>query len=120
MKILRCAEAFDGRDVVALLHYRQREARGDPAPVDDHGAGAALALVASLLRARKSQPFMQRVQERGARIEHHVVLGAVDAQQDVGAGGRCRLCCLRNGLSLGLRQERSCGNGAARSRGRLE
>ena len=69
MQVLRRAQAFDGGDLVALVHHRQRQAGIDAAPVDDHRAGAALAVVAALLGAGQVQVLAQRVEQRGARVE---------------------------------------------------
>ncbi len=44
-------EPLDGGDSVTLVHDRQCEAAIDPPSLHDHGAGAALAVVASLLGA---------------------------------------------------------------------
>ena len=63
------AEAFDGRDLVALVHRGEAEARVDAAAVDVDGAGAALAVVAAFLRAGEVQMLAQAVEQRGARID---------------------------------------------------
>ena len=55
--------------LVAFVHDGERQAGIDPAAVDDHGAGAALALIAALLGAGEMEVLAQRVQQRGARIE---------------------------------------------------
>ncbi len=55
--------------LVALVHHRERQARIDAPAVDDHRAGAALAVVAALLGAGEMQMLAQRVEQRGARIE---------------------------------------------------
>ena len=72
MQVLRRAEPLDGGDAVALVHHRQRQAGVDPPPVDDHRAGAALAVVAALLGAGEMQMLAQRVEQRGAGIDRRV------------------------------------------------
>ena len=46
------------------------------------GAGAALAVVAALLRAGEVSSFAQAVEQRRARIDVKLVLLAVDPQRD--------------------------------------
>ena len=58
---------------VAFVHDGERQAGIDPPPVDDHRAGAALAVVAALLGAGQVQMLAQRVEQRGARVELELV-----------------------------------------------
>src|SRR5260221_10622068 len=74
------SDAFDGGDLVALVHNRERQAGVDPLAVDVHGAGAALAVVAAFLGPGEGQGFAQAIGERGARIEAQRVLPCIDAQ----------------------------------------
>jgi hypothetical protein len=46
-------DPFDRCDHIVLVHRCKGQARINPAPVDMHRAGAALAMIASLLRARQ-------------------------------------------------------------------
>jgi hypothetical protein len=66
------------------------------------------------------QPFAQRVEERGARIDHHLVIDAVDTQPYVHGGRRGGLHRSPDGRAIRLRQERCCRNDATSSRRRLE
>ena len=68
VQIVRLSQAFDGRDLVALVHYGERKTAVHAPPVDVHGACAALAMVAALLGAGQVQAFAQRVEQGGARI----------------------------------------------------
>ena len=52
MERIAVGEAFDGGDLGAVEAGGQREAGVDAPPVDQHGAGAALAPVAALLACR--------------------------------------------------------------------
>ena len=81
MQVAGLANAFDGGDLVALVHHRKREAAVHAATVHVHRAGAALAVIAAFLGAGQMDAFTQRVEQRGARVEvaQGVVL-AVDAQ----------------------------------------
>ena len=58
--------------VVALVHHGEREARVDPPAVDEHGARAALAVVAALLGAGQVEVLAQRIEQRGAQVELEV------------------------------------------------
>src|SRR4051794_33814052 len=51
VKAVGSTQSFDGCDLVALVHDGEGEARIDANPIHDHGAGPALTVVATLLRA---------------------------------------------------------------------
>ena len=51
VQVVRRAQPLDGDDLVALVHDRERQAGVDAPAVDQHRAGAALAVVAALLGA---------------------------------------------------------------------
>ncbi len=61
------AEALDGRDLGAVDGRDGRQARAPRAAVDEHGAGAAAALLAAGLRARDPELLAQHVEQRGER-----------------------------------------------------
>jgi hypothetical protein len=63
------AYALDRGHRIAVVHHRQRQAAVDPPPVDQHGARAALAVVASLLRSRQLQMLAQCIEQGGAGVE---------------------------------------------------
>jgi hypothetical protein len=88
------------------MHNGQRQARIDPPSIDDHGASAALAMIAALLGAGEMQLLAQSIEQRDARVEYELAGFAVHAERyfrdgwrsDVGslglADGRyCRHCC---------------------------
>jgi hypothetical protein len=50
-------QTFDGGDLIVLVHDGQREAGVDPLAIDEHGAGATLAVIATLLSAAKANVF---------------------------------------------------------------
>ncbi|MNW05885.1 hypothetical protein D3C71_2022030 [compost metagenome] len=64
LQFAAAGDPFDGGDGGALMHHRKRKTGVDPLVVDEHGAGAASPLVASLLGARQSQPLAQHVEHR--------------------------------------------------------
>src|SRR6266851_479496 len=74
------SDTFYRRDLVALVHHGEAQARVHPPAVDMHGAGAALAVVAAFLGAGQVNGFAQAIQERRARVEAQPVLAAIDTQ----------------------------------------
>jgi hypothetical protein len=48
------SKSFDSSDFVALVHHRQSETGIDPTPIDQNGAGAALAMVTTFLTASET------------------------------------------------------------------
>ena len=52
-------------------------------PVDQHRAGAALAVVASFLRAGQAEMLAQHIEQRGAHIEREPMIPAVDVQRGI-------------------------------------
>ncbi len=72
-------ETFDGR--YRLAHRRgERQAGQHPPAADQHGAGAALTMIAALLRPREIEMLAQRVEQRGARIDVQMIGAVVDGQ----------------------------------------
>ena len=94
MQLVVVREPLDGRHLGAIVRDREREACVRPAPVDQHGAGAALAVIAALLRAREAQVLAQQVEQRRARVDEQAALDAVDHERErrahgrIGGGGR--------------------------------
>src|SRR6267142_1922170 len=73
-------QAFDGGDLVAVMHHRERQAALDALAVHEDGAGAALSLVAALLRAGQRDMLAQRIEQRGTRIEIEVIISSIDRE----------------------------------------
>ena len=82
VEVVTVRQAFDGGDVVVGVHHREREAAVDALPVDDHCAGAALPVIASLLGAGEREMLTQRVEQCGARIERQMFAATVDLKSD--------------------------------------
>ena len=61
-------QAFDRKDVSAIVTDRKRKARIDPSSVDDDRAGAALAAVTALLGSCQMEAFAKKIQERYTRV----------------------------------------------------
>ena len=88
VQITGLADAFDGGDLIALVHQGERKAAVYAAAVDVNRAGAALPVIAAFLGAGEVNALAQGVEQSGARVEvaQGVVL-AIDAQRDVGGAG---------------------------------
>jgi hypothetical protein len=76
-------EALDRGDLRALERDGEEQARIDAPPVHEDGAGAALSVIAPLLRAGEPHPLAKRVEEAHARVDADGALGAVDHQLHV-------------------------------------
>src|SRR5207253_5605904 len=63
MKIRAFGHAFDGRHVAAFHVQAESEARKNRSSVNEHGACAALAKLATVLRTRQNQIFAQDSQK---------------------------------------------------------
>jgi hypothetical protein len=77
VQVLGRAEPLDGGDAITLVHDRKRQASIDPPPVDDHGARAALTVVAAFLGAGELQALAQRVEQSCAGVELELLRHAV-------------------------------------------
>ena len=84
MQRRRCGEAFDGGDLVALMHDRESEAGIYAPAVDVHRARAALAVIAALLRAEEVQVFAQRVEQGDTRLQRDMVLSSSSRSSTIG------------------------------------
>src|SRR5688572_7646765 len=78
MKLVALRQPLDGRDLAPLDGRGERQTRQHATAVHEHGAGAALPLVAALLRPGQLHPLAQRVQEHHARINFERPRRAVD------------------------------------------
>ena len=87
MKRAALRQTLDRRDLRAVLHDRQREARIDPPAIDQNGAGAALAVIAALFGPGQVEVETQRVEKRGPRRDVQFVRHAVDMERDRDLGG---------------------------------
>src|SRR5713101_102312 len=76
-------QTLDGRDLVARMHHGERQAAVDALSIDDHGAGAALSLVAALLGTGQPEMLAQRIEQRYARIEIESMAPSIDSQRHV-------------------------------------
>ena len=81
-----------GHDLVACMHHGERQAAVDALSVDDDGAGAALSLVAALLRTGQAEMLTQGIEQRYAGIEIKSVAPSIDSQRHVLVGHRCGFC----------------------------
>src|SRR6476620_8008711 len=81
VKIAAFFQALDGRYLVARMHHGERQAAVDALSIDDHRAGAALPLVATLLRTGQPEMLTQRIEQRYARIEIESMTPSIDSQR---------------------------------------
>jgi hypothetical protein len=80
MQCIMRGKAFNGGDLVAVMHDGKREAGINPAAIHMDSAGAALAVVASLLGSEQRELLTQGVEQRGAGVHLNLSDSAVDAQ----------------------------------------
>ena len=88
------SKALDRGDLGAVLHDGEREAGNDPASVHQHRAGAALAVIAALFRARQVEAVPQGIEQGRPRRDGELMIVPVDVERDGHrgwAGGRSRL-----------------------------
>ena len=83
VKLVTCPKTFNRDDVLAFACGRKRETGQDALTVDDDGAGAARALIASLLRAGQTEHIAKRVQQGQTRVDLELVGRVVDAENRV-------------------------------------
>ena len=74
-------QALDGGHFGAVLHDGEREAGIDPPPVHQHGARAALAVIATLLGAGQVEMVAQRIEQGRPRRDPELRLDAVYGQR---------------------------------------
>ena len=117
MQLFTFREPFDRGDLVAVVHDRERQAGIHPPTVHQHRAGAALAVVAALLGAGHVQVLAQRVEQRGARVERHRVILAVDGERHRHAARHVGLGTRGEGLGRSV-DRRGLGHAAGGARDR--
>ena len=82
MHFFRLTDAFDGCDLIALVHSGEGETRKLTPSIDVHRARAALAVIASLLRAGQVQVLTETIEQRRARIDSQIIFLAIHTQRD--------------------------------------
>ena len=80
MQFITARESFDRNDLIAFVHQRESETGVDSPAVDQHGARAALAMIAAFFRTGQLQSFPQCVEQRHPRIDIELVAFAVDLE----------------------------------------
>ena len=100
-------QAFDRDDMFAVMHHRERQTTIDATAFQQHGAGAALAVVAALFRAGGMQMIAQGIEQGGARIDLQIALHAVHMQRHRQCRNRRRA---RDGIRM-FRMARIVGHG---------
>src|SRR5207342_1380760 len=74
------SKPFDGRDLGAVFHDGERQAGDDAPSIDEHRAGAALAVVATLLGSGEIEIFAERIEQGGPGPERDAPLDAIHPQ----------------------------------------
>ena len=75
-------QAFDCCDLRAVFHDRERQAGIDPAAIDQNRAGAALAVIAALLRSGQADMDPQRVKKGRPRCEVQLFRHTIDMKRN--------------------------------------
>src|SRR5262249_47242582 len=75
-------QTFDRGHAGAILHDGEREARHNTPAVEQHRAGAALAVVATLLRAGQIEVLAQCIEQGGPRRHLELLLDVIDDKCD--------------------------------------
>ena len=79
-------QPFDRGQFGAVVHHRQGQAAVDALAIEEHRAGAALAVVTALLGTGQVQLFAQQIEQRGPGENLDVAALAVQLEGD-GTGG---------------------------------
>ena len=82
MHFFRLTDAFDGRDLIALVQSGESETRKLALAINVHRARAALTVIASLLRTSEMQMFAETIEETRARIDSKIILLTVDTERN--------------------------------------
>jgi len=72
-------QTFDGGHVVALVHCGEAEARQDPAIVDEHSAGATLAMIATFFGSGQTDMVAKGIKQCRPPIKSKPMIPAVDS-----------------------------------------
>ena len=82
MQVFRLTNAFDRRDLVALMHRGKAKTRIHAPTIDVHRAGTALAMIASLLRSGQVQMFAETIEKSRARIDPKIIFLSVHTERN--------------------------------------
>jgi len=110
---LRLTDALYGCDLIALVQGGEGETRKLALAIDVHRARAALAVIASLLRAGQVQMFTQTIEQRRARIDSQFIFLSIHPQGDGNCAFYRRHCFFRFRVAAGSARARSPNAGPA-------
>ncbi|KAK0360016.1 hypothetical protein LTR94_028990, partial [Friedmanniomyces endolithicus] len=105
MQRLRRAKPLDRHDIVILMHHGEREAGIDATAVHQHGARAALTVVAPLLAAGQPEMLAGEIQQRGPDVDLRLVGLSIDGEAHVPAFRSVRtilIAAVWSGLAAGI------------------
>ena len=118
MQLIALRQAFNGGDLLAFMRHGQRETAIDAAAIGQNGARATLPVIAPFFCAGELEPFTQKIQQRGARVERKLLLLSIDGelQRDSAAiGSRLLDFCDCDAASMdGKAHDRASGKKAGR------
>jgi hypothetical protein len=80
MQFVPMREALNRRDLFALCHHGEGQARQNTSSIDMHGTRPALAMVASLFCTGQLQPVPQRIKQRDTIVDPEPLSGPVNVQ----------------------------------------
>src|SRR2546430_17456573 len=80
MHFFRLTDAFDGRDLIALVQSGESETRKLALAINVHRARTALPVIASLLRSSQVQMLAQAIEKSRARIDSQIVRFSVNRE----------------------------------------
>src|SRR5262249_672396 len=75
-------QTLDGRHLRAILHHRKGQAGIDAPSIEQHRAGAALAVITALFGAGEVEVFAQSVEQGGPWREIELVCDPVHGERD--------------------------------------
>ena len=91
MQLVAVREPLDGADLLAVGLHGKHQAGAHRLAVDDHGAGAADAVLAADMGAGLPAILADRIGQRAPRLDRDRVLAAVDGERDRCFSASCAL-----------------------------
>jgi hypothetical protein len=121
MQIIARCEPIDRGDGLSVVHHCKGQTRDDAVSFDQHRAGSALAVIATLFRTGQREVFTQSIQQCRAGIQRQRMRTAVDLKFGVHGRRDWAVVIDRAGRKSGARQRRQqqCAGSGLDHRGRV-